>query len=209
MYANTITVAMAILSGAALALGAPLAANETEMAVSKVQSTGQFGEVCEGWPLIDSAGAGRGHYQCSTIPSGVQVRGVFSNGANTVYSDWFSDMAEHTSTSVSNGKEYTTSIEAKKDDNNDDDDISNGDCVATRHEYDVSWGRNKFSVSMKCTRIRAGVKARGVLDLAAQEDDHTSWVFGPIGAEINIESGKTTPSTLTDPKVRVEYALST
>lgn len=197
MYHNTITLAAAMLSCAALVFSAPLADNATVT----VQASGS-GEVCESWPLVDANGQGRGHYQCSKLPSGVKVRGVFSNGGTAVYTDWFQDLDAHYTPYVSNAAAYVTSMDVDKQ----DEDISNGDCVAIMHEEDVT-GRNNFKVQLKCTRIRSGVKARGVLDMPAQTDEHTSWVNGPLGSPIDIESGWKKPSTLTNPKVRVDYEL--
>lgn len=196
MYSKTIALATAILSYIALAASAPTYPNTTVTAHSS-----QYGEVCESYPLIDADGKGRGYYVCSKVPSGVKVRGVFSDGTSTVYSEWFTDTVGHYSSYVNNAATYKTSIEAE-----DDEDISKGDCTATRLMQE-NWFRNKFAVQLKCTKIRKGVKARGVLDLSAQLDDHTNWVDGPLSGAITLTTDWRTPSTLTDPSVRVDYEL--
>jgi hypothetical protein len=201
MHSKIIALPLALLGGAALVLGAPTAPSDA------VQLAGSSGEVCEGWPLIEANGMGKGHFQCSKVPSDVQVRGVFSNGSNTIYTAWFSDTAEHVTDSVSNATTYLTSTESKKaSPDNDDADTSNGDCVAIMHEREQTI-RNSFSVELRCNRIRSGVKARGVLDLTWQIDTRTNWVSGPLGAPISIESDQVIPSTLQKPGVKVEYEL--
>jgi hypothetical protein len=128
MYSKTIALSLAFLAGAALVLAAPTAPSDA------VQLTGASGEVCEGWPLIEANGKGKGRFQCSKVPSDVRVRGVFSNGTNTIYTTWFSDTAEHVTDSVSNATTYSISTESKKGFSDDDGDISNGDCTAVVHE---------------------------------------------------------------------------